>query len=153
MPDYLSLFVKSGMLSDAHTTYIANEIALVSKSTEGHGIVLSKEDCRDIAVCRNELLVETERIEIGVGAVGRIIEEFCDNGYVDKHNFRDTVEGLLECFYTIKTETEDKLDDDTVIEFLKLAFNAVGGDVSKIYMLEQFDELIKNTLNGKNDKK
>lgn len=142
MPDYLSVF-QNGMLTQIHNRYIAKELALLNDYTAQYGIVLSEKDCTDIAECRSELLTENERIEIGTGAVKRIIEEFCDSGYVNQQNFTDTVEGLLECFYAIKTETEDRIDDESVLNFLKNVFeNDAGGDVSKIYMCPAFDEFI-----------
>ena len=134
MPDFLAVF-KSGMLTDVHNQYIAKELLSLNEYTKESGIVLSQKDCTEIAECRSELLYENERIEVGAGAVKRIIEEFCDSGYVDQRTFKDTVEALLECFYSIKTETEDKVDDETVLGFLKYMFeNEVGGDVEGIYM-------------------
>lgn len=131
------------MLTEVHNRYIANELIAMNKQTEKYGIVLSGKDCREIAECRSELLIENERIEVGAGAIRRIIEEFCESGYVSQQNFKDTVEGLLECFYAIKTETEDNLDDETVLKFLKDIFeNDAGGDVSNIYMCPAYDEFI-----------
>ena len=152
MPDYLSLFVRSGALSTGHNKYIASQLVSLNDYTVQHGIVLSQKDCNEIAQVRAELLIENERIEMGVGAAQRIIEEFCDSGYVDQHTFKDTVEELLECFYTIKNETDDKVDDETVINFLKFAFEATGGDVSKIYMLDIFANYIRK-INSDKDKK
>lgn len=145
MADYLTLFVKSGMLSEVHTKYIAGELIALNKYTERHGIVLSQADCKDIAECRSDLLVRNERIEVGVGAVQRIIEAFCDSGYVDQKSFAGIVEELLECFYTLKNETLDKASDDEVLAFLEVAFETVGGDVSKICMLPEFEIFIRRT--------
>ena len=142
MPDYLSVFT-GGLISDIHNSHIAKEIASLNKLTEDYGLTLSQEDCREIAETRAEILSETERIEVGTGAVRKIIEEFCDSGYVSPQNYKDTIEGLLECFYTIKSETDDRADDETVIAFLKDVFeNDAGGDVSKIYSSVAFDEFI-----------
>lgn len=142
MPDYLAVF-KSGMLSEVHNRYVAKELAVLNDHTAQYGIVLTEKDCTEIAECRGELLVESERIEVGVGAVRRIIEEFCDSGYVDQRTFKDTVEGLLECFYAIKTETEDRVDDETVLAFLKYVFeNDAGGDVSRIYFCDAFEQFV-----------
>lgn len=143
MADYLALFVKSGMLSEVHTKYVAGQLISLNSYTEQHGIVLSQADCKDIAECRSDLLVKTERIEIGLGAVKRIIERFCDSGYVDQRTFAGVVEELLECFYAIKNETDDKASDDEVLAFLEIAFETTGGDVSKIYMLPQFEIFIR----------
>lgn len=143
LPDFLTLF-QNGMIADAHNRYIAKELYALNDYTEGFGIALSQKDCLEIAVSRNKLLVENERIEVGAGAVTRIIEGFCDSGYVDPRTFKDTVQDLLECFYALKTETDDTASDDDVLEFLSYAFEATGGDVAKIYMLEAFDAFISS---------
>ncbi len=143
MPDFLSLF-KSGMLSSAQTAYIAHELLALNKTTEQSGIVLSKKDCKEIAEYRGELLVRAERIEVGAGAVTKIIERFCDSGYVDRRTFKDTVNQLLECFYEIKTETEDRLDDETVLDFIEYMFEKeVGGDAARICMSQAYDDFIR----------
>ena len=118
MPNYLAVF-QSGGITEIEKRYVAKEIMLLGDKTAEYGIVLSEKDCTDIAECRFESLKENERIEVGLGAVQRIIEEFCDSGYVSQINFRETVEGLLECFYMIKSETFDKVSDDEVLEFLR----------------------------------
>lgn len=142
MSNLLALF-SNPAVAEIQNRYVAGELVALNKVTEQHGIVLTQKDCADIALCRGQLLRDTERIEVGVGIVKRIIEEFCESGYVDQNTFRDTVEELLECFYTIKTETEDRLDDDTVLEFLKQTFETdAGGDVSRIYLSTAYDEFI-----------
>lgn len=142
MPNYLSAF-SSNMLSDVHNRYIARELISLNEKTAEHGITLSEKDCAEIAEFRAESLRESERIEIGVGAVQRIIEEFCDSGYVSQRSFKDTVEGLLECFYTIKSETADRVSDDEALRFLKYLFETeAGGDVSRLYTCEAFDLFI-----------
>ena len=146
MPNYLAVF-SSGGITEIEKKYVARELMLLGEKTAEHGIVLTEKDCVDIAECRFESLKENERIEIGLGATERIIEEFSESGYVNQNNFRETVEGLLECFYMIKTETDDKVSDDDVMEFLKYLFEyEAGGDVSKIYDSVALDEFIR----GKN---
>lgn len=144
MPNYLAVF-QSGGITEIEKRYVAKELMLLGDKTAEYGITLSEKDCVDIAECRYESLKENERIEVGLGATQRIIEEFCDSGYVSQSNFRETVEGLLECFYMIKTETEDKVSDDEVLEFLKYLFEyEAGGDVSKIYDSVALDAFIRD---------
>lgn len=139
MPNFLSLF-QNKQLATLQNREIANQLIQLNTVTEEYGLTLSKADCMDIAEFRFDALIESERIEIGTGAVGRIIKEFCDSGYVDQRNFRQIIEDLLECFYTIKNETEDKATDDQVMEFLHYLFeNVIGGDTSKLYDSEELD--------------
>ncbi len=142
MPNYLAIF-QNNMLVSAQNQYISKELLALNDSIRENGIVLSSADCKSIAQFRSEALAENERVEVGVGAVGRIIEEFSDSGYVNQQNFRAVVEGLLECFYTIKTETNDLVSDDEVMEFLKYLFETeAGGDITKLYESTAFDTFI-----------
>jgi hypothetical protein len=146
MPNYLAVF-QSNFAMEAQNRYVAKELMQLNSSISEHGITLSMQDCQEIAEFRNESLKENERIEVGIGAVQKIIESFCDSGSVNQDNFRQTVEGLLECFYTIKTETDDKVSDDEVLEFIKYLFEVeAGGDVSKLYDSESFDLFINEKI-------
>ncbi len=149
MPNYLAVF-QNNMLVSAQNQYISKELLALNDTIRENGIVLSSADCKGIAQFRSEALAENERVEVGVGAVKRIIEEFSDSGYVNQQNFRAVVEGLLECFYTIKTETNDLVSDDEVMEFLKYLFETdAGGDINKLYESTAFDTFITEKLTPK----
>ena len=151
MPNYLSTF-NSNMLAEAHNRYIAHELIALNEKTSEYGITLSEKDCAEIAEFRSETLRDSERIEIGVGAVQRIIEEFCESSYISQKNFKDAVAGLLECFYTIKSETDDKVSDDDALNFLRYLFETeAGGDVSKLYTCDAFDAFISGVNRGSFD--
>ena len=142
MPNYLSLFQNKQLVA-ARNLVIANQLIALNDEIAEHGITLSQVDCKDIAEFRHEALTECERIEVGLGAAGRIVKEFADSGYVDKYNFRQVVEDLLECFYTLKNETEDKASDDQVMGFLHYLFeDVVGGDTSKLYDTQELDDFV-----------
>ena len=147
MPNYLAVF-QNNTLIGVQNAYVAKELMSLNKTTEEYGIVLSQKDCAEIAEFRSAALAENERIEIGIGAVKRIIEKFCDSSYIHPSNFKETVEALLECFYTIKTETNDRVNDDEALEFLRYLFEVeAGGDVAKLYDTEAFDVFISGKRN------
>lgn len=149
MPNYLAVF-QNKELAALRNTVIANELFALNEKIEEHGMVLSREDCKDIAEFRADALMESDRIEVGLGAAGRIVKEFADSGYVDKYNFRQVVEDLLECFYTLKNETEEKASDDLVMEFLHYLFeNVLGGDTSKIYDAQELDDFVSSVRGDK----
>ena len=142
MANYLAIWEDKQLIA-AQNRFIANQIMCLNDRIAEHGIVLSQNDCKDIAEFRHETLIESERVEIGMGILERIITEFSESGYVDQKNFRQVVEDLLECFYIIKNETEEKASDDQVMEFLHYLFEvAVGGDTSKLYDAEDFDKFV-----------
>lgn len=149
MPDYLVLFQNQQLVS-AQNKFIAGQLISLNDEIAEHGITLSEADCKDIAEFRHDALVECERVEVGLGAAGRIIREFANSGYVDKYNFRQVVEDLLECFYTLKNETEEKANDDLVMEFLHYLFEeVVGGDTSKLYEAQAFDDFVSQVRKDK----
>ena len=142
MPNYLALFNNNKLVS-ARNKIISGQLMALNDEIMEHGIVLSEADCKDIAEFRHEALMESDRVEVGLGIAGRIVREFADSGYVDRYNFRQVVEDLLECFYTLKNETEDKATDDEVMEFLHYLFEvAVGGDTSRLYEAEAMDAFV-----------
>ena len=142
MSNYLELFNSQGLVA-VRNKIVAGQLMELNADIEENGIVLSESDCKDIAEFRHDVLVRTERIDVGLGIVGRIVKEFSDSGYVDQHSFRQIVEDLLECFYTIKNETEDKASDDQVMEFLHYLFeDVVGGDTERLYDAEEMDSFI-----------
>ena len=146
MQNFLSVFEDKQLIS-IQTQMVANQLMQLNERIEMDGIVLSQTDCKDIAEFRREALVESDRLEIGLGVVGRIVTEFSDSGYVNQGNFCQVVEDLLECFYTIKNETEDRVSDDDVMAFLHHLFEvSVGGDTSKLYDTEDFDTFIRVAL-------
>ena len=142
MADFLSIFEDKQLIS-IQNRMVANQLMQLNDSIAENGVVLSQADCKDIAEFRRDALIESERLEIGLGIVGRIVTEFSDSGFVDQNNFRQVIEDLLECFYTLKNETEDRASDDQVMEFLHYLFEvSVGGDTSKLYDAEDFDRFI-----------
>ena len=142
MPNYLALFHDNKLVS-ARNKIISSQLMALNEEISEHGIVLSEADCKDIAEFRHDALMESDRVEVGLGIAGRIVREFAESGYVDQKNFRQVVEDLLECFYTLKNETEDKATDDQVMEFLHYLFEvAVGGDTSRLYEAEAMDAFV-----------
>ena len=142
MPNYLALFHDNKLVS-ARNKIISGQLMALNEEISEHGIVLSEADCKDIAEFRHDALMESDRVEVGLGIAGRIVREFAESGYVDQKNFRQVVEDLLECFYTLKNETEDKATDDQVMEFLHYLFEvAVGGDTSRLYEAEAMDAFV-----------
>jgi hypothetical protein len=142
MHNYLAILNSSELVS-IRNKVISGQLMALNDDILENGIVLSEADCKDIAEFRHEALMESDRVEVGLGIIGRIVREFSDSGYVDQRNFRQTAEDLLECFYTLKNETEDKATDDQVMEFLHYLFEeACGGDTSRLYEAEAFDNFV-----------
>lgn len=63
-------------------------------------------------------LVDNQRIEIGIGAVGRLIKKFRLSSYVPPDGFAELIGYLAELFYFIKTETRDGISDADLADFM-----------------------------------
>jgi hypothetical protein len=57
------------------------------------------------------------------GIIGKLIKAFCDSPYMNKQNYSETLERLLEIFYYYKNETDEKLSDNELIDYMKTFFN------------------------------
>ena len=97
---------------------VSKEILALNEVSSQHGLVLSEEEAKELSEVRNKSLVENERIEIGVGAVARIIERFCASRYITQENYSYILNEVTYLFYFIKTETDDKISDGDLINEL-----------------------------------
>ncbi len=94
---------------------VSKEILALNEVSSQYGLVLSEEEAKELSEMRNKSLVENERIEIGVGAVARIIERFCASRYITKENYAYILNEVTYLFYYIKTETDDRISDGDLI--------------------------------------
>ncbi len=97
---------------------VSGEILALNEVSGKYGLVLSEEDAKELSEMRNKSLVENERVEIGVGAVAKIIERFCASRYITKENYAYILNEVTYLFYYIKTETDDKISDGDLVNEL-----------------------------------
>ncbi len=97
---------------------VSKEILDLNTISQDYGLVLTEEEARELSDTRNTALTENERIETGIGAVGKIIKRFCTSHYVAQENYTYVLNEVTYWFYYIKTETDDKISDDALIDEL-----------------------------------
>ena len=56
---------------------VSKEILELNEVSSKYGLVLTEEEARELSDTRNKSIVENDRVEIGTGAVTKIIERFC----------------------------------------------------------------------------
>ncbi|MEG1743142.1 MAG: DUF6323 family protein, partial [Clostridia bacterium] len=88
-------------------------------------LILSNDDAREIVETREDALISNGRFELGGGIITKIINAFCRSPYITQSNYAQTINELIELFYYFKTETKDKVDDDSLIEFMSNSFDNV----------------------------
>ena len=104
------------------------ELELIEKSNENinkFGLTITKKEAREIIDSKNETLKKYKRIEFSSGLTEKIIYMFSDSDYIDRNNYIDTIKDLIDIFYNFKTETEDKLTDDELLNFMKEQFDNI----------------------------
>lgn len=111
----LSAFLPPSALDDART---AEQLLALNRETRERGLELTPEDAASLAEARREALEASGRVEIGGGALEKIILTFSRSRYLFQYDYAPVLHELLEVFFLLKNETHDRISDDELIEFL-----------------------------------
>lgn len=101
----------------------AEPILKCNETTEAYGLVLTHEQALALEETRTASLKRTGRIELGGGITDKLIMAFYDSPYISKETYVETLQDLIDLFYNFKNETQDLLADDTLIGYMKKAFD------------------------------
>ena len=96
-----------------------------NNDTVKFGLVLSEEEASRLMLSRKASLTDNQRVEFGEGILAKIMHYFCDSQYINQDNYADSLEQLQEIFYIYKNETEDRLTDDELLDFMSYQFEGV----------------------------
>ena len=107
------------------------EILALNEELEEHSLVLTPAEAMELAETRTKSLRDNGIVEIGGGALLKLIRRFSTSEYVDRGNFASVLHELTELFYYIKSETADRIHDEVLIDTLFRFFEtSCGGDVT-----------------------
>ncbi|EDS73062.1 hypothetical protein ANASTE_00778 [Anaerofustis stercorihominis DSM 17244] len=126
------------------------ELDLIEKSNVNinkFGLTITREEAKEIIISKNEMLKKYKRIEFSSGVTEKIIYIFSDSAYIDRNNYIDTIKDLVDIFYNFKNETEDKLTDDELLNFMREQFDDVCyGDLGYLRdtCLERFSKAVRD---------
>lgn len=123
-------------------------IASNDKSVE-YGLTLSECDARELIEVRSRSLRDTERIELGSGALICIIDRFCTSTYLNSQNYSETVGELLEIFYYYKTESRDRISDTDLIDAMYSFFEGPCHGSTELLAGRDLDTLLKYIKNDR----
>ena len=101
----------------------ADKLVALNEKTAEYGLTLTEKDALEIVRSHRETLGLTDRIEVGDGIVGTIIEMFSKSPYIDKWSYKETITELMAIFYRFKNETEDIVADGELLSVMKNAFD------------------------------
>ncbi len=129
---------------------VSQEILDLNEVSSKYGLVLSEEEAKELSDTRNRAIVENERVEIGAGAVTKIIERFCSSRYITSENYTYVLNELTYFFYYIKTETDDKISDNELIEELFERFELYCRGSIDTLMGREVERIIRKVNSGEN---
>ncbi len=99
----------------------ANDIIALNPTTEAFGLILTKQEAREIAEIRAESLKENGRLEVGIGALSLISEVFARSRYISRGGWAEVLGRVCDLFYQVKSYTNDSISDrELVTEFYAL---------------------------------
>lgn len=134
--------LKMQMLSSAQELRDCNEF------TVRYGLVLSEDQIQSLVERRFGALRDTGRVEFGEGILKKLILAFCDSPYLTRENYEDTIVELQDSFYYFKNESEDRISDDELIEFMKNVFNGRAQGSLDYLSGTSLEDLCRNTRYG-----
>lgn len=111
-------FLDSSMLEK-----YTDEIIAVNQKAKTFGVMLTREQIKNIIVSRNHVLQSYGRVELGIEVTKELAIVFCSSPYIDNQNYVSALEELQEIFYYVKNETEDQIGDSQLIGIMKDYFN------------------------------
>ena len=101
---------------------VDDKILALNTVSQEHGLMLTPEDARELSEIRERSLRDNERLEIGLGAMEGIIRRFSRSSFINQENYAYVVAEVTDLFYYIKTETDDKVSDNELLDELYLRF-------------------------------
>ena len=122
-----------------------------NEKTQRFGLCLTEEQARELVICRNNSLKKYQRVEFGSGILDKLIYVFCDSPYIDGGSYAETLEKLQDVFYAFKNETQDKVTDDEILNFMKEQFDGICcGDIEYLggTCLERFSRAVRDGYRG-----
>lgn len=96
----------------------ARALTAMNLLTEGRGLMLTERDAREIAETRHRAIRDNGRVEIGIGAVEKLMLVFSGSPFVQPKDWAVLVNTLVDCFYFIKTDTHDAVNDNELIRMM-----------------------------------
>ncbi len=132
---------------------VDDKILALNTMSREYGLTLSEEDAKDLSEVRARSLKENERLEIGLGAMEGVIRRFSRSAFVDMSNYATVIAEVTDLFYYIKTETDDKISDNELLDELFLRFEKRCRGALDLLISREGEILIRKINAGENYEK
>lgn len=102
------------------------ELALCNEYSRACGLVLTEDDMESLIEGREKSLQDSGRVELGEGILPKIIRAFADSPFLQQEDYAETLYELQDAFYYAKTESEELLPDEELLQFMVSVYNGRG---------------------------
>lgn len=99
------------------------ELRACAEEEARSGLALSDAEMEELAATREKALSDAGRVEFGGGILPKLIRTFCDSPYAERETWAETLEELQAEFYYFKSEAEDRLSDEELLDCMVKVFN------------------------------
>jgi hypothetical protein len=149
MPALISIFGNGGELRQLENAVVLGDLIAANDKSAEFGLTLSERDARELVEVRSRSLRDTERVELGSGAILKLIEKFCASSYLNTQNYAETLGELLEIFYYYKTESRDKISDVSLIDAMYSYFEGPCHGSTELLATRDLDTLLRYIKEGR----
>lgn len=99
------------------------QVLMTNQKTQRHGLILTADEAREIMEAGNLSLRNYNRVEIDIDVIRNMILTFCDSPYMNSQDYASTIIDLVDIFYYVKNESEDRISDNDLIDIMKDFFD------------------------------
>lgn len=121
-----------------------NQILEMNTESAQYGLTLTATDAQELIEARHEVLQSFGRVELDIEVIRKLILSFCTSPFITQEDYATILLDLLEVFYYMKNETEDRLSDDQLIEQLKDFFDDDCGGSMELLMGRELEEFARS---------
>lgn len=132
---------------------VDDKILALNTVSQEYGLMLTPEDAKELSEIRERSLKDNERLEIGLGAMDGIIRRFSRSSFINQENYAYVIAEVTDLFYYIKTETDDKVSDNELLDELYLRFEQRCRGSVDLLVSQEGEILIRKINAGENYEK
>ena len=132
---------------------VDDKILALNTVSQEYGLVLTPEDAKELSEIRERSLRDNERLEIGLGAMEGVIRRFSRSAFINQENYAYVIAEVTDLFYYIKTETDDKVSDNELLDELYLRFEQRCRGSVDLLLSREGEILIRKINAGENYEK
>ncbi|MCE5341994.1 MAG: DUF6323 family protein [Eubacteriales bacterium] len=111
------------IIRQTQTAALTEQLHKCNELSTRYGLRLTDTQIASLSRARVDALLESGRVEFGVGALPALIYAFCDSPYIVHEDYCQTLSVLQDLFYQFKNELGTTLSDEELISAMEQIYN------------------------------